>query len=209
MQNTRRHLIKLVPGLLLTPCVYAQLLMRTPRQTKGPFYPDNLPLDHDNDLIIISDSLTPAIGQILNLTGQVLDVNGVGINNATVEIWQTDANGRYIHSDDYQKGKNDSNFQGYGQFLTDSKGQYRFRTIRPVAYGSGFGSRSPHIHFAISAKGFRPLITQMYFADEDNSTDGLWTRLSEAEKTALTMQPRPVPDSPLAEQVAQFNIVLA
>ena len=152
MNSNRRQLIKLIPGLVLSPAVFAQLLMQTPKQTQGPFYPDNLPLDKDNDLIIINDSLTPAIGQILNLTGKVLDVKGEGVKNATVEIWQTDANGRYIHSGDYQEGENDSHFQGYGQFLTDSIGQYRFRTIRPVAYGIGFGARSPHIHFAIHAQ---------------------------------------------------------
>ena len=49
----------------------------------------------------------------------------------------------------------------------------------------------------------------MYFDDEDNSEDGLWTRLSRLEQTALTVQPKTIPESPLEEQFAMFNIILA
>ena len=48
--------------------------MKTPAQTEGPFYPDKLPLDTDNDLLIINDDLTPAVGEITYLSGQVLDI---------------------------------------------------------------------------------------------------------------------------------------
>ena len=70
-------------------------------------------------------------------------------------------------------------------------GRYRFRTIRPVAYGSGFFRRTPHIHFAVSAAGYSPLSTQMYFTDEDNHTDGLWSRLSESRKESLLTDAAP------------------
>ena len=208
MNSKRRRILQIMPALVIPGSIFAELLNVTPRQTSGPFYPDQLPLDQDNDLIVVNDSLTPAIGQILNLHGYVTDVQGRAIKNAHIEIWQTDANGRYIHSRDFQEKVNDINFQGYGQFATDSSGGYRFRTIRPVAYGSGFGARTPHIHFAVSAGEFKPLITQMYFTDVDNSKDGLWSRLSAIEKQALTVQTNTVPDSPLNEQAAQFNIIL-
>ena len=48
---------------------FAEELVRTPPQTEGPFYPDKLPLDTDNDLIIVNDSLTPAVGAITHLSG--------------------------------------------------------------------------------------------------------------------------------------------
>lgn len=209
MFKKRRQVLKLIPALMLPASSFAELLTQTPKQTRGPFYPDNLPLDRDNDLIIVDDNLTPAVGQILHIDGFVFDINGRAVTNALVEIWQTDSNGRYIHSRDHVEGENDKNFQGFGQFLTDSKGGYRFRTIRPVAYGSGFSRRTPHIHFAVKASGFSQLSTQMYFADEHNQNDFLWSRLSEQEKPLLTRQPYPLPGSILDEHTVSFNIILS
>src|SRR2546430_4199874 len=85
-------------ALFAVPGAFAAELMRTPRQTAGPFYPDHLPLDTDNDLLIVNDSLTPAVGEITHLTGRILDAAGNPIRNAVVEIWQADANGVYLHS---------------------------------------------------------------------------------------------------------------
>src|SRR5436853_5661539 len=61
---------------LWTPGAFAEELVRTPAQTEGPFYPDHLPLDTDNDLIIVSNSLTPAVGEVTHLSGRVLDAKG-------------------------------------------------------------------------------------------------------------------------------------
>src|SRR5438309_769600 len=108
--------------LYSVPGAFAEELIRTPRQTEGPFYPDHLPLDTDNDLIIVNDSLTPAAGQITHLSGRILDGRGDPIRNALVEIWQVDVNGVYLHSAD-QHAKRDSNFQGFGRFLTGSTGE--------------------------------------------------------------------------------------
>ncbi len=49
---------------------FAEELVRTPYQTEGPFYPDRLPLDTDNDLLVINDAITPAVGEITHLTGR-------------------------------------------------------------------------------------------------------------------------------------------
>ncbi|HYV27675.1 MAG TPA: intradiol ring-cleavage dioxygenase, partial [Candidatus Eisenbacteria bacterium] len=59
--------------LFSVPGAFAEELMRTPRQTEGPFYPDKLPLDTDNDLILVNDSITPAVGEITHLSGRILD----------------------------------------------------------------------------------------------------------------------------------------
>src|SRR3954447_9852054 len=77
---------------------FAEELTRTPPQTEGPFYPDKLPLDTDNDLLIINDRLTPAVGQVTYLSGRILSRAGEPIRNAAVEIWQCDNNGAYLHS---------------------------------------------------------------------------------------------------------------
>ena len=97
----RRHFLRslAVAGIAVSvPGVFAQELVRTPRQTEGPFYPDKLPLDTDNDLLIINDRITPAVGEITYLSGRILDASGEPVRNALVEIWQVDRNGAYLHS---------------------------------------------------------------------------------------------------------------
>src|SRR5436190_15403964 len=129
--NNRRQFINrlgLSAGLFAVPGAFAGELVRTPKQTEGPFYPDHLPLDTDNDLIIVNDSLSPAIGEITHLSGRVLDGRGDPLRNALVEIWQVDNNGVYLHSRDNHAAR-DKNFQGFGRFLTGSTGEYYFRTI--------------------------------------------------------------------------------
>ena len=139
-----------VPGL------FAEELVKTPRQTEGPFYPDKLPLDTDNDLLRINDAITPAVGEISWVSGRILSATGTPIRNAVVEIWQCDANGAYLHTGTGNKGKQDANFQGFGRFVTSSSGEYVFRTIKPVPYPG----RTPHIHFAVKAPGAEKLTTQ-------------------------------------------------
>src|SRR5213083_1759336 len=86
---TRRQLLmagSLGAAAWLVPGVFADELMRTPAMTEGPFYPDRLPLDTDNDLVIVGNSTTPAVGEITHLTGRVLDLKGNPVKDATVEI---------------------------------------------------------------------------------------------------------------------------
>src|SRR3954451_3314096 len=153
--------------------LFADVLAATPERTEGPFYPDRLPLDTDNDLIIINDKLTPAVGEITHLTGKVLDRNGSPIRDATVEIWQCDANEVYLHTGDSasKKDQQDKNFQGFGRFTTGSTGAYRFRTIKPVPYP---GRPAPHIHVKVK-KGARELLTtQINIAGHPgNAIDGV------------------------------------
>src|SRR5688572_4515918 len=121
-------------AMFSTPGLFAAELSVTAGMMEGPFYPDKLPLDTDNDLLIINDAITPAVGEITHLSGRVLDGAGNPIRNAFVEIWQVDSRGAYLHAGSDNGERRDKNFQGYGRFLTDAKGQYYFRTIKPVAY---------------------------------------------------------------------------
>lgn len=191
---------------LLPVSTFADELMATLPQTEGPFYPDKLPLDTDNDLLIVNDNLTPAIGQVTHLTGRVLDIKGNPVRNAQVEIWQVDGNGRYIHSEDAKRGGSDTNFQGFGRFTTGSKGSYYFRTIKPVPYPG----RTPHIHVAVKIKGKKRLVTQCYIKGEKlNATDGVLRRVQDQKaKDTLLVDFRPVPDSRIGELQANFDIVL-
>src|SRR5438874_1184577 len=93
---------------------FAEELVKTPAQTEGPFYPNKLPLDTDNDLIVINDSITPAVGEITHLSGRVLDIKGEPVRNALVEIWQVDSKGAYLHTGSANRDGRDTHFQGFG-----------------------------------------------------------------------------------------------
>ncbi len=187
---------------------YAEELTRTPAQTEGPFYPNKLPLDTDNDLLIINDTITPAVGEITHLTGKVLDAKGQPFNNAVVEIWQCDANGVYLHTNDSgpKKDKQDKNFQGFGRFITGRSGEYYFRTIKPVPYPG----RTPHIHFKIKQGRKALLTTQLYIKGHPgNEKDGIWRSLrDEKQRNAVTVDFTPVKNSKVGEWTAHFVIVL-
>jgi protocatechuate 3,4-dioxygenase beta subunit len=159
-------------------------LAPTPRQGEGPFYPDNLPRDLDNDLVKIEGMAREAGGEILRLGGRVLKADGQPLEGAAVEIWQCDQTGRYIHSRDGGPGGNDQGFQGIGRSAVASDGGYGFRTIRPVAYTG----RTPHIHAKVYAANGRQLTTQIYVAGEPgNDRDSLYRRLSPEERRGVTM----------------------
>ena len=184
---------------------FAEELTRTPAQTEGPFYPRNLPLDTDNDLLIINDAITPAVGEITHLSGRILDANGDPIRNAHVEIWQVDNNGAYLHEGTANAESRDKNFQGFGRFLTGSTGEYYFRTIKPVPYPG----RTPHIHFGVNA-GKAELVTQMYVAGEpQNDRDFLYRRLRDRRaRAAVTVRLDPANGIEADALAGTFDIVM-
>jgi hypothetical protein len=110
---------------------FAEELTRTPTTNEGPFFPNKLPLDTDNDLLIINDTITPAVGEVTHLGGRLLDAKGDPLRNAVIEIWQCDRDGTYQKQHTRDGEKFDMNFQGYDRFLTSSTGEYYFRTIKP------------------------------------------------------------------------------
>ncbi len=185
---------------------FAEELIRTPRQTEGPFYPNKLPLDTDNDLIVVNDAITPAAGEITYLSGRILDARGEPMRNALVEIWQTDKNGIYLHSDSDNRKKRDRNFQGFGRFLTGTTGEYLFRTIKPVAYPG----RTPHIHFAVKFKGEEKFTTQCYIAGEpQNERDGVLNGIKNPKaKKSVIIPFLPMKNANAGELAARFDIVL-
>ena len=192
---------------LLTPGAFAAELTRTPEQMEGPFYPDHLPLDTDNDLLIVNDEITPAVGEVTHLTGRVLDSAGQPIRGALVEIWQVDNRGVYLHTGDSGKRERDQNFQGFGRFLTSSSGEYYFRTIKPVPYPG----RTPHVHVKIKRGGKELLTTQFYVSGEKerNDRDGIYRSIrDEKARRAITVDFTPIKESKIGELAAKFDIVL-
>lgn len=209
LAGNRRHFLSalaLGAAAFTVPGVFAAELVRTPAQTEGPFYPDKLPLDTDNDLIVINESLTPAVGEITYLSGRILDARGEPIRSALVEIWQVDKNGSYLHTKSDNYARRDGNFQGFGRFLTGSSGEYLFRTIKPVPYPG----RTPHIHFAIKVKGHEKFTTQCYLKGEPlNQTDGVLKKLPPSKgKDSLMIPFVPMKGSRASELAARFDIVM-
>jgi protocatechuate 3,4-dioxygenase beta subunit len=201
----RRKLLSAIGGLSLMPhLAWAEKLLPTPRQTTGPFYPEELPLDDDNDLTRVAGRPGMASGQITDLTGRVLDTNGRPIGGVRVEIWQCDANGLYHHPRDRRSRDRDENFQGHGHTVSDETGNYRFRTIRPVPYPG----RTPHIHAMVLPAGTDPLVTQIYVTDEPgNARDFLFRSVPEERRSLVAAEFKPDPRG-TTDLVAQFDFVV-
>ncbi len=189
----------------LTKGAFAQAIVATPALTIGPYYPNRLPLDLDNDLLLINDAITPSIGEIMWVQGRVLDSTGSPVRGAVVEIWQADNNGAYIHTASPVTNR-EPNFQGYGKFETGSDGRYIFRTVKPGIYPG----RTRHIHYQIKALGLGSLITQCHFEGEAlNTNDSVLNGISNAAQKASVIRPiESVIGSAIGEKRVTFDIVM-
>lgn len=168
-------------------------LRPTPAQTLGPFYPRTpaeRPTQTDADLLVVEGDQVRSQGVPLYLTGRVLTREGKPVREATVEIWQCDANSVYHHPAGGAEHERDPHFQGYGQSRTDDNGVFHFRTIKPVPYPG----RTPHIHVRVYGEGLRTLSTQLYLPDApENARDFLYRSLSPDERDALALRLEPTP----------------
>lgn len=181
-------------------------LLATPRQTSGPFYPKEIPLDSDSDLVQVAGRERPSAGEVTHLFGRVLDLEGQPLAGSQVEIWQCDAAGFYHHPGD-RGGRADPDFQGFGRATADGEGRCRFRTIKPVAYPG----RTPHIHILVARDGELRLVTQIYIKDHSlNSRDGIFNSLRDpAARQALAVDFQAAPEIETGTLKARFDLVLA
>lgn len=140
------------------------------------------------DLSRIAPGRPQAQGDVIEVSGRIVDEDLRPVRNALVEIWNCNSFGRYSHIDD--GGANDArldpDFLGFGRLVTDDDGRYHLRTIRPAGYlaRADIGwFRPPHIHFSILGGGPR-LVTQMYFPGNDlNERDFIYLAVPEAERS--------------------------
>ena len=185
----------------------AAALARTPPQILGPFYPLK-EFAQNSDLTRIPGRSGRAAGQVLNVMGRVLNLEGEPVRNAKVEVWQANSYGRYTHPSDINPAPLDPNFEGSAVLTTDSEGRYRFKTIKPAAYPAGPNLIRPaHIHFQVSGSQDR-LVTQMYFEnDPHNDKDPF---LNSAGRTDLLIAKLldPTPEFEPDSKMAIFDIVL-
>lgn len=205
----RRRLLRsllLTTGGVITSSVYAEALVLTPRATEGPYYPDHLPLDQDNDLVQIQGKDAHALGTVTEFGGRLLNVDGKPISDAVIELWQADNNGSYIHSRGVQRGKErDPNFQGFGKIVTNAKGEYRFRTIKPGLYTG----RTIHWHIAVKQGDKRMLTTQLYIAGvPQNERDGVLRSMGTPEQQLSVIREFAPKSAENADLVGTWDIVI-
>src|SRR6185312_6756419 len=106
-------------------------LAPTGQETLGPFYPVRAPANHDQDLTHYPGKTGRALGQVIELTGRVLDTSGRPLPGATLTVWQANAAGRYTNPVDHNPAPLDPNFLGVVSFAVGRDGSYRLRTIKP------------------------------------------------------------------------------
>jgi protocatechuate 3,4-dioxygenase beta subunit len=174
-------------------------LAQTLSELTGPVYGQDVLRPLDDDLTKNGAVDGEPLGERIIVTGRVMDEDGRPVPNTLVEIWQTNAAGRYIHKVDQHNAPIDPNFFGVGRCMTDAAGRYRFITVRPGAYPWGNhanGWRPPHIHFSLFGPSFLTrLVTQMYFPGDP---------LLELDPVFLG-----VPDSEARERlIAEFSLAV-
>ena len=165
----------------------ADELLRTPTQTRGPFYP--IPEIEkqsffDVDLTRKNDASPLAEGEVVAIRGTVVDFSGKSLDRVFVEIWQACHSGRYSHPNDNGASPLDPNFQYWGRMETGVDGLFSFKTILPGKYPG----RTPHIHFRVVAPRREILETQLYFQanEELNSKDGVYNSVPAKQRKSVT-----------------------
>ena len=135
----------------------------------------------------------------------LVNLNSKPIVGVSIEIWQTDKNGVYLHSGSFARNTLDKKFQGFGRTKTDRNGHFSFRTIVPTEYPG----RTPHIHIKLWMEGNNVLTTQLYIHDHpQNKKDFLFQRMSLAEQRINSMKLIPATDINKAEFQAFMKIVV-
>jgi protocatechuate 3,4-dioxygenase alpha subunit len=150
----------------------------TPSQTVGPFFAYGLAPhnrcdwkpnpNYDWKETVGANLITPdATGQKIRIEGRITDGDGKPINDAMIEIWQADSQGRYTHARG-EKPRPNAKFTGFGRSATDKDGVFVFDTIKPGSVpGPERKPQAPHIVVCIFSRGMlRQVYTRLYFSDE-------------------------------------------
>lgn len=187
----------------------AEVCKRTPAQTPGPFYPGESEFTTDNDLTRVPGASAAAVGEVIYIHGQVQDVACLPVANVNVEIWQACASGRYNNERDPNPAELDPNFKYWGETFTNAEGKFEFKTIKPGAYPADTDwDRPPHIHVRVAKRGYKDLITQMYFKDDPlNDDDLILKAVPTADRASVIVDFQPVPSEITAKE-GNFTITI-
>lgn len=140
----------------------------------GPFYRPNSPVR--NNLRIEGQH-----GELTELRGYIRHNDcSTPYNKAKVELWHCDMNGVYDNQS--------PDFRYRGTTFTDDKGFYSFQTIFPVSYGGEGFIRPAHFHLLITAEGYQPLVTQLYFNGDKHIKDDVYASSPNAKRRILNVE---------------------
>ena len=166
-------------------------LQATTSQTVGPYL-------HIGLTWLIIENLAPAgvAGERVSIEGKVIDGDGKPVNDALVEIWQANAEGKYG-----QKG-----FRGFGRSATDDQGMFRFQSIKPGRVpGPGAKLQAPHIAANIFMRGqLKQLVSRIYFPDDPANAEDPVLALVPAERRATLIARKLAGKSGILE----WNVIL-
>lgn len=186
--------------------VTAAGLRPTPSQTEGPFYTDK-----NNDLTYVKGHQQIAQGEVIFIAGKLVDFKTQQpISDGIVDIWQACHTGKYAHINDPNGASLDPHFQYTGVAITDSEGNYWFKTIIPGAYqATADWIRPPHIHLKASKRGYKELTSQVYFDLPEfkklNKNDRILQALSPEDQASVVLKETKGKNG---ERVFPFHIVL-
>jgi protocatechuate 3,4-dioxygenase alpha subunit len=142
-------------------------------------------------------------GERVGIRGRVIDAEGKPVNDAAVEVWQANSQGRYAHPEDKQDKPLDAAFRGYGRSLTDDNGAFRFNTVKPGRVpGPGGKLQAPHLNVTIFMRGLlKQLQTRMYFPDDPANAEDPILALVPAERRSTLIARR-------NGEALEWNVVL-
>ena len=161
-----------------------------PSQTIGPFFHFGLTDNHSTGRIADEQ----AQGERIQLICRVLDGDGLTVDDAMLEIWQANAEGKYNHPDDRQQKAVEPGYYGFGRMATAEDGTCEFHTIKPGRVpGPGNLLQAPHLNVAVFARGMlKQLYTRIYFfGDAANEADPILAMVPAERRASLMAQPDP------------------
>lgn len=157
----------------------------------GPFYRPDSPVR--NSLVV-----NGAPGSLIELSGVIKHKDcTTRCNNAKVELWHCSSEGVYDNTSDQ--------FLYRGTTFSDDKGRYLFNTILPVPYDVGGGTIRPaHFHIMITAQGYQPLVTQLYFSGDQHLRKDPSSASPTAKRRILTVE-----DQKNGTKKVQFDVSIS
>jgi len=164
-------------------------LIPTPSQTVGPFFRMELTTDEHCVTCVAGPQ---ANGERVWITFRVLDGDGAPVNDAMIEIWQADSNGKYNHPDDMQPRQVAAGWIGFGRLASGEDGSCVLETIMP-GRTAGSTPQAPHLVVAVFARGMlKQLYTRVYFAgDPANREDPILELVPPERRETLLARPDP------------------
>jgi protocatechuate 3,4-dioxygenase alpha subunit len=176
-------------------------LFTTASQTVGPYVSIGF-----GPSVVVDLAAAGVGGERITLAGRVIAGDGKPVNDAVVEIWQANAQGKYAHPEDAQDKPIEAGFRGFGRCLTDPAGRFRFTTIKPGRVPGPEGApQAPHIVVTVFMRGLlKHLITRVYFPDDPANAQDPVLNLVPPERRATLIARR----TPGEKGALEWNVML-